>query len=63
MVSKLIVHRATREEAIDTMQRALAETVIDGIKTTIPLHQRILRHAGFRSGRIDTSFIEAEFSD
>ena len=63
MVAKLIVHRATREEAIDTMQRALEETVIDGIKTTIPLHQRILRHAGFRSGKIDTSFIEAEFSD
>ena len=63
MVAKLIVHRDTREEAIATMQRALAETVIDGIKTTIPLHQRILRHAGFRSGVIDTSFIESEFSD
>lgn len=63
MVAKIIVHRPTREEAIDTMQRALSETVIDGIKTTIPLHQRILRHSGFRSGKIDTSFIETEFSD
>ena len=58
MIAKLIVHRATREEAIDAMQRALSEYVIDGVKTTIPIFQRILRHADFQSGQIDTGFID-----
>jgi acetyl-CoA carboxylase, biotin carboxylase subunit len=58
MIGKLIVHRATREEAIDAMQRALSEYVIDGVKTTIPIYQRILRHADFQSGQIDTGFID-----
>ncbi|MCB9833741.1 MAG: acetyl-CoA carboxylase biotin carboxylase subunit [Planctomycetes bacterium] len=58
MVGKLIVHRASREEAIETMQRALSEMVIEGIKTTIPLYQRILRHADFQAGEIDTGFID-----
>ncbi len=58
MVGKLIVHRSTREEAIATMERALSEMVIEGIKTTIPLHQRILRHGDFRAGKIDTGFID-----
>ncbi|MEE9393053.1 MAG: acetyl-CoA carboxylase biotin carboxylase subunit [Planctomycetota bacterium] len=61
MVAKLIVHKPTREEAIDTMQRALGEYIIEDIKTTIPLYQRILRHADFRSGEIDTSFIDTFF--
>ena len=41
-------------QAIETMERALSEMVIEGIKTTIPLHLRILRHGDFRSGMIDT---------
>ncbi|MCA9322331.1 MAG: acetyl-CoA carboxylase biotin carboxylase subunit, partial [Planctomycetes bacterium] len=57
MVAKLIVHRATREEAIETMERALSEYVIEGIRTTIPLYLRLLRHADFRAGDIDTSFV------
>ena len=61
MVAKLLVHRATREEAIETMQRALGEYIIEGIKTTIPLYQRLLDHAAFRSGDIDTHFVETEF--
>ena len=58
MVAKLIVHRGTREEAIETTERALSEYLIEGIKTTIPLYQRILRHADFRAGDIDTGFID-----
>ncbi len=58
MVGKVIVHRSTREEAIATMQRALSEMIIEGIHTTIPLHQRILRHGDFRAGMIDTGFID-----
>ena len=58
MVAKLIVHRATREEAVQTMQRALSEYIISGIRTTIPLYQRILRHADFIAGDIDTGFID-----
>ena len=48
MIGKLIVHQPTRAEAIDTMQRALAELRIEGIKTTVPLHREILGHAAFR---------------
>jgi biotin carboxylase len=40
------------------MQRALAETIIGGIRTTIPLHQRILAHPDFAAGRISTRFLE-----
>ena len=58
MVAKVIVHRATREEAIASMERALSEFVVEGIKTTIPLYHRILRHASFRAADIDTSFVE-----
>ncbi len=58
MVAKVIVHRATREEAIECMERALSEFVVEGIKTTIPLYHRILRHASFRAADIDTSFVE-----
>ncbi len=58
MVAKVIVHRATREEAIETMERALSEFVAEGIKTTIPLYHRILRHASFRAADTDTSFVE-----
>jgi acetyl-CoA carboxylase, biotin carboxylase subunit len=61
LISKLIVHRATRAEAIDTMMRALSEYVIEGIQTTIPLYLRMLRDADFRSGNIDTSFVETKF--
>ncbi len=62
MIGKLIVHRPTRAEAIATMQRALAELRVDGIKTTAPLHQEILSHSAFVEGRIDTTFVERTFT-
>jgi acetyl-CoA carboxylase, biotin carboxylase subunit len=62
MIGKLIVHQATRAEAIACMQRALAELSVEGIKTTIPLHQEILSHSAFVEGRIDTTFVERTFT-
>jgi acetyl-CoA carboxylase biotin carboxylase subunit len=62
MIGKLIVHQSTRGEAIACMQRALAELNVEGIKTTIPLHQEILSHSAFVEGRIDTTFVERTFT-
>jgi acetyl-CoA carboxylase, biotin carboxylase subunit len=58
MIGKLIVHQPTRGEAIACMKRALSELHIEGVKTTIPLHQKILDHAAFNESRVDTTFIE-----
>ncbi len=58
MIGKLLVHRRTREEAITTMKRALQEFHIAPIKTTIPLHLQIMDNANFRSGDVDTRFVE-----
>jgi acetyl-CoA carboxylase, biotin carboxylase subunit len=58
MIGKLIVHQATRQEAIDCMLRALSELKVEGIKTTVPIQQTILNHAAFIEGRVDTTFIE-----
>ncbi|HMM81281.1 MAG TPA: acetyl-CoA carboxylase biotin carboxylase subunit [Pyrinomonadaceae bacterium] len=58
MIAKLIVHARTRELAIARMQRALEMMVIEGIKTTIPLHQRIMADENFRSGNFSTKFME-----
>ncbi len=60
MIAKLLVHRPTREEAIVTMRRALAEFQIGPMKTTIPLQDRILADAGFKSGVFDTKYVERE---
>jgi len=62
MIGKLIVHQPTRAEAIQTMQRALAELRVDGIHTTTPLHQEILSNSAFVEGRIDTTFVERTIS-
>ena len=62
MIGKLIVHQPTRAEAIACMQRALAELRVEGIKTTVPLHQEILGHSAFVEGRIDTTFVERTFT-
>ena len=59
MVAKLIVHAPTRAEAIARMQRALGEFVISGIKTVIPLHQRILADPGFRAGDYTIHWLES----
>jgi acetyl-CoA carboxylase biotin carboxylase subunit len=58
MVAKLIAWGQDRAEAIDRMRRALSEFVVKGIKTSIPFHQRVLRHPVFLAGRYDTGFIE-----
>jgi acetyl-CoA carboxylase biotin carboxylase subunit len=58
MIGKLIVHQATRADAIAAMQRALAELRVEGIETTVPIHQEILSHAAFVEGRVDTTFVE-----
>lgn len=58
MVAKLLVYQPSRAEAIATMRRALAEFVVDGVKTTIPIHREIFSHSAFIEGRVDTTFIE-----
>jgi len=60
MVAKLIAHGRDREEALARMERALEEFVIEGVKTTIPLHQRILKKMKFRRGEYGTDFLEKE---
>ena len=59
MIAKIITVAQTREEAIDTMERALSEYVIEGIKTTIPFHQQLMRNEDFRKGNFTTKFIES----
>src|SRR5580693_6025527 len=57
LVAKLIAHGTTREEAIARMRRALSMFVVEGIYTSIPLHQRILSHPDFVAGKLDTGFL------
>ena len=59
LIGKLIVHSPNREGAINLMERALEETIIEGPKTTIPFHQAIMKDNKFRSGEFDTSFLES----
>ena len=58
MIAKLIVHARTRELAIARMQRALDMMVVEGIKTTIPLHKKIMADERFRKGDFSTKFME-----
>lgn len=58
LIAKLISHGQNRDEAMARMRRALDEFVIDGIKTTIPLHKRILSDPDFQKGRVSTGFLE-----
>jgi len=58
MIAKIIVHGRDRQEAIARMRRTLEMTVIDGIKTSIPLHLKILADPDFIAGRLSTSFME-----
>src|SRR2546423_17166 len=58
LIAKVIVHARTRELAIARMKRALEVMVIEGIKTTIPLHQKIMDDPRFRAGDIGTDFME-----
>src|SRR5688500_4598427 len=58
MIAKIIVHGRDRQEAIARMRRTLEMTVIEGIKTSIPLHRKILSDADFIAGRFSTSFMD-----
>ncbi|MCX8083887.1 MAG: acetyl-CoA carboxylase biotin carboxylase subunit [Calditerrivibrio sp.] len=58
MVAKLIVHGRDRNEAIERGKRCLKEFVIEGVKTTIPLHEKILENHNFISGKIATDFLD-----
>jgi acetyl-CoA carboxylase biotin carboxylase subunit len=59
MIGKIIAVARTRNEAIDTMHRALMEYVIEGIKTTIPFHLQLMKDERFRSGDFNTKFLES----
>jgi acetyl-CoA carboxylase biotin carboxylase subunit len=58
LIAKLIAKGRNREEAIAKMHRALDEFVVEGIKTTIPFHKKLMQNDVFRSGEFDTNFIE-----
>ncbi|HEY8690750.1 MAG TPA: acetyl-CoA carboxylase biotin carboxylase subunit [Chitinophagaceae bacterium] len=58
MIAKLISIAQTREEAINTMSRALSEYIIEGVKTTIPFHMQLMRNEDFISGNFTTKFLE-----
>ena len=57
LVAKIIAWAPTRDEAIARMKRALTETVLEGIKTTIPFHLRVLDNAFYQRGAVYTTFI------
>lgn len=58
MIAKLISWGKDRDEAIERMKRGLSEFVIEGVKTTIPFHMKLIEHPDFVSGNFDTSFLE-----
>ncbi len=58
MIAKLIVHARTRQGAIRRMKRALEMMVVEGVKTTIPLHQKIMENENFQQGNFSTKFME-----
>ena len=61
MIAKVICHGSDREEAMNRMQRALSQFVVEGIHTTIPLQQKIFSDPDFRRGDFDTKFMERFF--
>jgi acetyl-CoA carboxylase biotin carboxylase subunit len=58
LIAKLLVYQPTRAQALATMRRALDEFVVEGVKTTIPIHRDIFSNTSFVAGRVDTTFIE-----
>ena len=58
MIAKIIAVARTRDEAINTMSRALSEYVIEGLKTTIPFHQQLMKNEDFRNGNFTTKFMD-----
>ncbi|MGH2567413.1 MAG: acetyl-CoA carboxylase biotin carboxylase subunit, partial [Bacteroidota bacterium] len=64
LIAKLIVKSQSREEAIEKMYHALDEFVVEGIKTTIPFHRKLMKNEQFRSGHFDTKLVESfDFKD
>ena len=61
LVAKLMVHAPDRDAAIDRLRRALDETAIAGIQTSLPFHRFVARHAGFRDARLSTSWVTEEW--
>ena len=61
LVGKVIAHGPTRTDALARMRRALGEYVIEGIRTSLPFHARLLAHPRFAEGRYGTTFLETEF--
>jgi acetyl-CoA carboxylase biotin carboxylase subunit len=61
LIAKVISYGNNRGEAIKRMERALEMMIVEGVKTTIPLHQRILANADFREGNLNTHFLERFF--
>ena len=59
LLAKIICVAQTRDEAIDTMERALSEYVIEGVKTTIPFHQALMKDKNFRAGNFNTGFLNS----
>jgi acetyl-CoA carboxylase, biotin carboxylase subunit len=63
MIAKLITYGRDREEAMCRMERALGEMKVDGIRTNIPFHQKLLRDERFRAGKVSTHFLEHFLKD
>jgi acetyl-CoA carboxylase biotin carboxylase subunit len=63
LLAKLIVHASDRAGAIARMRRALDEFVVEGVKTSIPLHRRIMEHPRFQRGDVSTRFLEQMFAE
>jgi acetyl-CoA carboxylase, biotin carboxylase subunit len=58
MIAKIIVHGRDRQEAIARMRRTLEMSVVEGIKTTIPLHLKIMAEPDFAAGKLSTAFMD-----
>jgi len=63
LVAKVVAYGQNRNEAIGRMERALDELILEGIKTNIPFHQKVLKNDNFRKGLINTSFLEEEINN
>ena len=62
LIGKIIAHGPSRAEAISVMQRALRETLIGPVKSTLSLHEKILNRPRFRQGKVGTNFIDSQFA-
>lgn len=61
MIGKIIVKGKNRLDAIGKMKRALDELIIEGVQTTKPFHEKLLRHETFLDGTFDTGFVDKHF--